>query len=211
MTPRCAEAFADTFTDACDQRDSLSKKSERVKLVAMMVSFFGGRQPAISWSRNVRHHSRTRDSCEFFYERRLLPCVSSRNSLVDATSKALALILLMFAPTVVALRAFCSCVRSVSFDQGDERKIPQQTGIADDGVCFIKGKSVNPLLPCTISELYLSYFWSPGCRHAWDGMIRKGLSLLLWFLSWLASLKHLVAWFRHENCGFEGSARWCGR
>ena len=80
-----------------------------------------------------------------FYEWRLLPCVSSRNSQVDATSKALTLILFMFAPTDVALRAFCSCVRSVSSDQGDERKGPRSRRISPTTVSgSSKGKASTP-------------------------------------------------------------------
>ena len=169
-TPECAEAFADIFTDDCDQQVMMLKKSESINLelvrkartrldaVAMLTrrAMFAELDLSRVWFHLWVDGSSQFRGREMFamtvdivipgemYERRLLPCVSLRNSQMDALSKTVTLlwaIFLMFAPTDISLRAFCSRVRSICSDQGAERKIAQQMDIVDDFFGLSEGRA----------------------------------------------------------------------
>ena len=173
-TPECAEAFEDIFTGDCDQQVMVLKKSESINLelvrkartrldaVAMLTwrAIFAELDLSRVWFHLWVDGSPQFRGREMFamtvdivipgemYVRRLLPCVSLRSSQMDALSKTVTLlwaIFLMFAPTDISLRAFCSRVRSMCSDQGAERKIAQQMDIVEPD-CPSRSRSTLPFV-----------------------------------------------------------------
>ena len=136
-----------------------------------------------------------------YYQRKLFPVVALRSSQLDACSKAMCLlwaIFLLVGPSAAAVRQFLSRVRCIVSDCGVERKIAELPDIVDDFFWFIGARATLPPIG-NPGPLFPAAVRSPGWRHQWDGLIKRGLSLIDWFPSWLALLKHVVSWFRDEN------------
>ena len=137
-------------------------------------------------------------------ERRLFPVLTLRVCQLDATSKTLALlwgIWLLVGPEAHHVRAFCRCVRSICTDAGVERLVVSMDDFIDEFIRKMNGKVREPLKSPEL--LFPKAVKSPGWRHCWDVLIRRGLVQLEWFPSWLKHLKAVVSWMREESTKLE--------
>ena len=107
----------------------------------------GGRQSTISRPRDVRHDSGHRDSRRDVCAAAITLCIITEFSdgCIIQNRHASMGDLLMFAPTDISLRAFCSRVRSMCSDQGAERKIAQQMDIVEPD-CPSRSRSTLPFV-----------------------------------------------------------------
>ena len=134
------------------------------------------------------------------WARWLLPCVVLDPTLMDAFGKTLALlwqVFLIAGPSFEAVRAFCNKVRSLTTDLGVERLVVQQPDWLPDFWQLLAPRLPRP--PADQSWLWPNAVSIPGWKHAWDGLLQKGLCTLPWFPLWLTRLKAICGFFRIEG------------
>lgn len=129
---------------------------------------------------------------------RLFPMLSLDKDLLDAAGKCLALvwqIFLLAGPSYFFVRLFCSRVRSITTDQGTERKLADFAQVLPGFYQMIDAayrvRDESPM-----EHLFPRALAMPGWMHLWDLMLRRGLSSLPFFPTWVVGLKAIVSFLR---------------
>ena len=122
-------------------------------------------------------------------QRRLLPCATLSRGSQDALSKVFAVLwqlFLIIGPSFALLRAACNRVMSITTDSGAERLLSSHRDVLR---AFFRGIG-GRLAPTDVAQdlLFPQSLRRTGWRHAWDLLLRKGLSMLDWWPGWLAKL-----------------------
>lgn len=130
----------------------------------------------------------------------LLPVVALPRYLMDAVGKAAALVWMIFllaGPAFHSMQGFLTRVRSITTDQGTERKIADMPWFLD--AWFELAGFQRPVQVPPSDWLFPRAMALPGWKHLWDLLIRRGLSSLRWFPGWLDTFKGLTSWLRHRQ------------
>ena len=148
--------------------------------------------------RGVELHAGTCDLFDGDFNRRwLLPVVALPEDSWDATGKTIALlwtVLLVVGPTLPALRSFLGRVRSITTDQGTERKVVAMPDVLPEFLLYA-GFPGPPIVDGN-NFLFPRAMHMPGWKHKWDLVIRRALSTQRWFPFWLDHLKATISWLR---------------
>ena len=128
----------------------------------------------------------------------LLPCLSLGPSFTDAIGKACGVlwqIWLLTGPSFEHVRSFLWRIKSITTDQGVERKIVDLADLLKDFFFLI-----DPALDLSGFEherwLFPNAWAIPGWKHAWDNLLQRGLNCLIWFPLWLSRFRSMVAFLR---------------
>lgn len=132
------------------------------------------------------------------FHRRLAPVLSLQRSQLDTTGKMVALlwqIWLMAGPKMADFLRFLNRVRGVCTDMGTERLLANH---CDFSVDFFR--MFCPRYEHRFEEERAFAFpravQSPGWRHLWDVVLRRGLASLSWFPAFMSGLRAVVSFFR---------------
>ena len=129
------------------------------------------------------------------YWRRLLPVISIMREQLSAVGKTVCLlyqISLMFGLSQAALLKLCSRVRSITTDMGTERLTVQSNGIIGAYLEHMGARLDNFAEP---QQLFPRALQIPGWKHMWDNVLRRSLSSVLWFPTFLRLFKAWISFF----------------
>ena len=131
------------------------------------------------------------------WQRRLMPLVSLERDFLDSIGKTIALvwqIWLLVGPSPLEVIRFCSRVRCIVTDCGTERLLANIVDVVPDMLAAMG----SPLAEHVVERerTFEHAIQSPGWMHGWDVVLRRGLSSLHWFPSWLEKMKAIVYVFR---------------
>ena len=134
--------------------------------------------------------------------RRQFPLISLSRDRGDAVGKGVTLlwqIWLLTGPVDDLFDSFLRCVRSLTTDLGTERLIANLQDMRIDFVELLAdvGKGISHQY-IERDFLFPSCIQTPGWQHCFDLLIRKGLSSLIWFPSWVEKLKAMVWLLRSQ-------------
>ena len=134
-----------------------------------------------------------------FWQRRLFTQIAISRCMYSALGKTAALlwqILLQVGGEYWAMRAFCNNVAGVTTDLGTEKAIPDHPDIL---IPFCKSLGIHvPASARRQLHLFPIALASIGWFHLWDGILKFGLSLLVWFVPFLKVLKAVVRFLRDD-------------
>lgn len=131
--------------------------------------------------------------------RRLLPVLSLDRVQLDALGKVMALlwqVFLVCGPSYKVLKTFLRRVRAVVTDMGTERKM---ANFADCLPRFYSALDMGFSPPPSDGDLLPRALQIPGWKHLWDVVIRRALSSLSYFPSWIDKLKALISFLRQTT------------
>ena len=132
-------------------------------------------------------------------ERRMLPLLHVGGLLRTVEGKTYALLwmlVLQLGPRYHALRAFLSCVQSMTTDYGAEHKIIDGPDVL---IPFLRSIGAALPLDCAPAEFLFPHgLVAPGWHHICDGLLRFGLLSLSWFGAFLEQLKALLKFLREH-------------
>ena len=142
---------------------------------------------------------------------RLLPCVSIGIAMFSALGKAITLlwqIFLMAGPDYERMRRFLLRVTSLTLDWGTESKLPDMRDILP---AFCKFIAVPlPRSWQTHDFLFPRALMQPGMRHSVDRLIRRSLTSLSFFPSFLEGLKAVNCFVREHKSDLKIALVKCG-
>ena len=133
---------------------------------------------------------------QWWFSRRYMPLVSLGRDYLDAPGKCLALlwiIFLMVGPSWQQVRRYCNMVRIILTGMGTERLIHSMKDMLSDFFELMLDKQND--IPRQ-ARLFPNCLCIPGWQHGWDTVLRRGLSSLRFFPTFIAGMRALVNFMR---------------